>query len=122
MSHKPQKLTKTNNTVLNNTEFGNQNLPKLEIHKQNTRESNFTQQRNPNESKSFFQKNNEMVSAALLDNQYITVEESVVDDLSHSDRAHDFSVTESYYQKANPEIMKSLDFDPKPLDNVKSML
>ena len=46
----------------------------------------------------------------------------MVDDLSHSDRAHDFSVTESYYQKANPEIMKSLDFDPKPLDNVKSML
>ena len=35
-----------------------------------------------------------MVSAALLDREYVMVEESVVDDLS--DRSHDYSVEESF--------------------------
>ena len=55
------------------------------------------------EKKSNYQKNNEMVSAALLDKEYhAQFEESVVDDLS--DRSHDFSMAEQSFVASYPEV------------------
>jgi hypothetical protein len=53
------------------------------------------------EKKSNYQKNNEMVSAALLDKEYVLVEESVVDDLSEG--SHDFSEADCF-EASYPEL------------------
>ena len=62
-----------------------------------------------------------MVSAALLDQQYVMVEESVVDD--QSERTNKYSVSESFLP-TDPELVArvSMESDQKPLNNVKSFM
>ena len=70
------------------------------------------------EKKSFYQKNNEMVSAALVDAEYVMIEESVVDEMS--DRGNDFSVAESFLPSdyVDKGFKSSEGFQEQPIDNV----
>ena len=73
------------NKNMNSTEVAHSNLPQLDT--QRTFGLTMSAQeklsiKQVKRKSSFYEKNNEMVSAALLDQQYVMVEESVVDDNS----------------------------------------